>query len=59
MREKGKRDFRGEVRIDMSDRHQVEFWMKRWGVSRDQLVAAHRRSGHLVKDIATDLGKKR
>ncbi len=58
-KEKGRRDFRGELRIDMSDRHQVEFWMKRWGVTRDQLTAAHRAAGHLTKDIAAHLGKKR
>ena len=33
--------------------------MKRWGVTRDQLIAAHRKAGHMVKDIAAELGKKR
>ncbi|WP_236627574.1 DUF3606 domain-containing protein [Caulobacter sp. B11] len=33
--------------------------MKRWGVTRDQIVAAHRKVGNSVKDIATELGKKR
>jgi hypothetical protein len=33
--------------------------MKRWGVTRAQLTAAHRRAGRMVKDIAADLGKKR
>jgi len=58
-KEKGRRDFCGEDRLDMSDRHQVEFWMKRWGVTRDQLTSARRAAGHLTKDIAAHLGKKR
>jgi hypothetical protein len=28
-------------------------------VTRDQLVAAHRKAGLMVKDIAAELGKKR
>jgi hypothetical protein len=58
-KEKGQRDFRGEDRLDLTERHQVEYWMKRWGVTRDQLTAAHRRAGKFIKDIAEDLGKKR
>jgi hypothetical protein len=58
-KEKGRRDFRGEERLDISDRHQVEFWMKRWGITRDQLTAAHRAAGNHTKDIAVHLGKRR
>jgi hypothetical protein len=56
---KGKRDFRDEDRLDPRERHQVEYWMKRWGVTKDQLTAAHRKVGRLTKDIAAELGKKR
>ncbi|HQR89430.1 MAG: DUF3606 domain-containing protein [Caulobacter sp. 12-67-6] len=56
---KGKRDFRDEDRLDPRERHQVEYWMKRWGVTKDQLIAAHRSAGNSIKDIATELGKKR
>jgi len=56
---KGKRDFRDSDRIDLSERHQVEYWMKRWGVSREQIVTSHRKVGKMVKDIAADLGKTR
>ena len=58
-KEKGQRDFRGEDRLDLTERHQVEYWMKRWGVTRDQLAAAHRKAGRMIKDIAAELGKKR
>ena len=37
----------------------VEYWMKRWGVTQDQITAAHRKVGRLTKDIAAELGKKR
>jgi hypothetical protein len=56
---KGKRDFRDRDRIDIRERHEVAFWAKRWGVTADQIVAAHRKVGHGVKDIATELGKRR
>ncbi len=46
------------VRLDLSERQAVEHWMKRWGVTRDQLTAAHRKAGRLVKDIAAELGEK-
>ena len=56
---KGKRDFRDEDRLDPRERHQVEYWMKRWGVTKDQLVVAHRKVGNSIKDIGAELGKKR
>ena len=56
---KGKRDFRDEDRLDPRERHQVEYWMKRWGVTKDQIAAAHRKVGKSTKDIAAELGKKR
>ena len=56
---KDKRGFIDKDRLDLSERQAVEYWMKRWGVTRDQLTAAHRRAGRMIKDIAADLGKKR
>ena len=56
---KDKRGFIDKDRLDLSERNAVEYWMKRWGVTRDQLVAAHRKAGLMIKDIAAELGKKR
>jgi hypothetical protein len=56
---KDKRGFIDKDRLDMSERKSVEYWMKRWGVTRDQIAAAHRKVGRLVKDIAAELGKRR
>ena len=46
-------------RLDLSERQAVEYWMKRWGVTKDQITAAHRKVGRMTKDIAAELGKKR
>ncbi len=56
---KDKRGFIDKHRLGLSERQAVEYWMKRWGATRDQLVAVHRKAGRLVKDIAAELGKKR
>ena len=48
-----------KVRLDLSERQAVEHWMKRWGVTREQLTTAHRKVGRLTKDIAAELGKRR
>ncbi len=49
---KDKRGFIDKDRLDLSERKAVEFWMKRWGVTQDQLTAAHRKVGRMTKDIA-------
>jgi len=56
---KDKRGFIDKDRLDLSERQAVEYWMKRWGVTRDQLTAAHRKAGRIIKDIAAELGVKR
>lgn len=56
---KDKRGFIDKNRLDLSERKAVEYWMKRWGVTQDQIIAAHRKVGQIVKDIAAELGKKR
>ena len=56
---KDKRGFIDKDRLDLSERKAVEYWMKRWGVTEDQIRSAHRKVGRLTKDIAADLGKRR
>ena len=56
---KDKRGFIYKDRLGLSERQAVEHWMKRWGVTRDQLTAAHRKAGRNVKDIAAEPGNKR
>ena len=56
---KDKRGFIDKDRLDLSERKAVEYWAKRWGVTEDQIRAAHRKVGKMTKDIAAELGKKR
>jgi hypothetical protein len=56
---KDKRGFIDKERLDLSERKAMEYWMKRWGVTKDQLTAAHRKVGKMTKDIAAELGKRR
>jgi hypothetical protein len=56
---KDKRGFIDKDRLDLSERKAVEYWMKRWGVTRDQITTAHRKVGRMTKDIAAELGRKR
>ena len=56
---KDKRGFIDKDRLDLSERKAVEYWAKRWGVTEDQIRAAHRKVGKMTRDIAAELGKKR
>ena len=56
---KDKRGFIDKDRLDLSERQAVEYWMKRWNVTKEQLTAAHREYGRMTKDIAAGLGRKR
>ncbi|ABY29148.1 DUF3606 domain-containing protein [Methylorubrum extorquens] len=54
---KDKRGFIDKDRLDLSERKAVEFWIKRWVVTQDQLTAAHWNVGRITKDIAAELGE--
>lgn len=56
---KDKRGFIDRERLDLSERKAVEYWTKRWGVTKDQLTAAYRKVGFMTKDIAAELGRRR
>jgi len=51
--------FIDKERLDLTERKAMEYWMKKWGVTKDQLTAAHRKVGKMTKDIAAELGKRR
>jgi hypothetical protein len=55
---KDKRGFIDKERLDLSERQAVEYWMKRWGVTREQLSAAHRSAGRLIKDYRRSPGQE-
>jgi hypothetical protein len=45
------------TRINMSEDYEVRYWTEKWHVSRDELAAAVREAGVMVKDVAKRLGK--
>ena len=51
-----KRDYRDRDRNNIHESYEVEYWTQRLGVTKDQLVAAHKKVGPMVKDIAKELG---
>jgi hypothetical protein len=53
-----KRGYINKDRLALSERQAVEYWMKPWGVTRDQITAANRKVGRMTNDIAAELGKK-
>ena len=46
------------LRINMNEDYEVRYWTQKWGVSRDELAAAVRAAGVMVKDVAKKLGKE-
>jgi hypothetical protein len=54
------RSIRGEadrLRINIHEDYEVQYWTKKWDVSRDQLAAAVREVGVMAADVAKRLGK--
>ena len=45
-------------RVNVHEPHEVQYWTKRWGVTREQLAAAVKKVGVSVKAVAQQLGKK-
>ena len=41
------------------DKDRLDLSERKWGVTKDQLTAAHRKVGKMTKDIAAELGKRR
>ena len=44
-------------RINLSQEHEVSYWTKKWGVTREQLADAVRKAGSLVSAVAQKLKK--
>ena len=44
-------------RINMQEDYEVRYWTEKWSVTREQLAAAVRAVGVMVKDVAAKLGK--
>jgi hypothetical protein len=46
------------LRINMNEDYEVRYWTQKWNVSREELAAAVREAGVMVKDVAKRLGKE-
>ena len=54
------RNIRGAAdrsRINMQEDYEVRYWTEKWSVTREQLAAAVRAVGVMVKNVAAKLGK--
>ena len=45
------------ARVAMSQKHEVAYWTKKWGISEDQLAAAHKVAGPMAEKIEAHLRK--
>ena len=46
------------LRINMNEDYEVRYWTQKWNVSREELAAAVRAAGVMVKDVAKKLGRE-
>jgi Protein of unknown function (DUF3606) len=44
-------------RINVNQDHEVSYWTQKWGVSKEQLIAAVQKAGVSVDAVARELGK--
>ena len=55
--DKTKRGPADRTRINPSEDYEVDYWSKRFGVSREQLTHAIQRVGPMVADVQRELAK--
>ncbi len=44
-------------RINLSQEHEVAYWTRKWGITREQLADAVRKAGSMVSAVARKLKK--
>jgi Protein of unknown function (DUF3606) len=45
-------------RVNVNEDHEVRYWTQKWGVTKEQLMAAVKKAGISVAAVAKALGKK-
>jgi Protein of unknown function (DUF3606) len=45
-------------RVNVNEDHEVRYWTQKWGVTKEQLMAAVKKAGASVAAVAKTLGKK-
>ena len=56
--DKGKRDYRDRTRINTTERYEMDYWKKKFGVSGQQLAGAVRAVGPTAKKVEKYLKEK-
>lgn len=54
LKDRGAQD---RARVSVNERHEVRYWTQKWGVTKEQLMAAVHKAGVSAKAIAKALGK--
>ncbi|MGZ3446413.1 MAG: DUF3606 domain-containing protein [Myxococcaceae bacterium] len=57
MTEKNKDWAADAARVAMSQKHEVAYWTRKWGISEEQLAAAHKVAGPMAEKIEAHLKK--
>jgi hypothetical protein len=45
------------ARVNVHEDHEVAYWTKKWGISKEQLAAAVKKAGVSADAVAKELGK--
>jgi len=45
-------------KVNVNEPYEVNYWCKKWGVTKEQLKAAVKKVGVMSADVAKELGKK-
>ena len=45
------------ARVNVHEAHEVAYWTKKWGISKEQLAAAVKKAGVSADAVAKELGK--
>ncbi len=45
------------ARVAMTQKHEVDYWTKKWGITEAQLAAAHKAAGPMAEKIEAHLKK--
>ena len=45
------------ARVNIHEDHEVAYWTKKWGISKEELAAAVKKTGVSADAVAKELGK--
>lgn len=55
--DKTKTGIADDIRINTSESYELQYWSEKFGVTRDELIAAVKAVGPMVADVRRELGK--